>query len=135
MSLKVLIADDDEIVITIHKTFLKKSGITSDPLSFGNGKEVLDYLTIDKESDSEYLILLDINMPVLGAWEFLDEISAWSFANRIYVVLVTSSINKIDKEKALKYKNAVEFVEKPISMEDCMRIKTIAGISSYFKKN
>jgi CheY-like chemotaxis protein len=135
MSLKVLIADDDEIAVTIHKTFLKKSGLSSDPESFGNGKEVLDYLIIDKESNSQYLILLDINMPVLGAWEFLDEVSTWSFTDRIYVVLITSSINKIDKEKALAYKNAVEFVEKPITMEDCMRIKTIAGISSYFQKN
>jgi CheY-like chemotaxis protein len=132
MGLKVLIADDDEIVITIHKTFLKKSGLSSDPKSFGNGKEVLDYLMTDQESDSLYLILLDINMPVLGAWEFLDEISTWSFADKIYVVLITSSINKTDKEKASKYKNAVEFVEKPITMEDCTRIKTIAGIASCF---
>jgi CheY-like chemotaxis protein len=133
MSLKVLIADDDEVVITIHKTYLKKSGLSSNPLSFTNGKAVLDYLLTDQDSDTQYLIFLDINMPILSGWEFMDEVTVRSFSKRIHVILVTSSINKIDKEKALGYKNAIEFLEKPINIQDCIRIKSLPAISPYFQ--
>jgi CheY-like chemotaxis protein len=134
MNLKVLLADDDEIVLSIHTTYLKKSGLSSNPLSFSNGKDILDYILMHQDAETIYLIFLDINMPILNGWEFLDEINTHSFAERIYIVLVTSSINKIDKQKALNYKNAIDFLEKPINMEDCIRIKSLPQISACFQK-
>jgi CheY-like chemotaxis protein len=132
MNLKVLIADDDEIVISIHKTYLKKSGLSLNPLSFSNGKDMLDFLLMDKDSDHVYLIFLDINMPILNGWEFMDQISHHPSGSQIHVVLVTSSINKFDKEKALTYKNTIDYLQKPINLQDCLNIKSLPVIAGYF---
>jgi CheY-like chemotaxis protein len=134
MNLKILIADDDEVAITIHKTFFRISGLELDPVCFSNGKEVLNYLETNQNYETDYLIFLDINMPVMDAWEFMDEVITHPFADRIYVILVTSSINNSDKEKAMTYKNTIDFIEKPINMNECKRIKSLPKISSYFQK-
>ncbi|HXA00362.1 MAG TPA: response regulator [Cytophagaceae bacterium] len=133
MNLKVLIVDDDGIVVFLHKTSLRKSGLSFNPLTFSNGKEALDYLLTNHNNDDTYLILLDINMPVMNGWEFLDQINLKSFADQVYVVMVTSSIYKKDRDKAMAYKNVIDFLVKPLSTESYDHVKLLPEISDYFK--
>jgi CheY-like chemotaxis protein len=133
MRLKVLIVDDDGIVLFLHKTSLKKTGISIDPLSFYNGKDALDYLLKNQNDDDIYLILLDINMPGMNGWEFLDEINIKSFKERVYVVMVTSSTYKREKDKAKLYENVIDFFEKPLDAESYNRIKSLPEISQFLK--
>jgi CheY-like chemotaxis protein len=128
-----VIADDDEIAIAIHKIYLKKSGLSLNPSSFINGKEALDYVSQSEDNNTIYLVFLDINMPVLNGWEFMDEIKNKPMENRVHIVLVTSSINKIDKEKAKNYTNTIDYLLKPITLEDCLRIKSLPVISVCFE--
>lgn len=124
MSLKILIVDDDEIVIFLHKIVVVKSGLTSDPKSFLDGKAAFNYLNEKKEDDS-ILILLDINMPVMNGWEFLHSIQQLPLSNRISVIMVTSSINSTDREIARQYRQVIGFIEKPLDPEACKRIKDL----------
>jgi CheY-like chemotaxis protein len=132
MSLKVFIVDDDGVVVFLHKTSLKKSGLSINPLTFSNGKEALDYLLKHQDDEDEYLILLDINMPIMNGWKFLDEINLKSFANRVYVVMVTSSIYKNDRDKAMSYKNVIDFLVKPLNVESSDHVKSLPEIRAYF---
>ena len=120
--LKVLIIDDDSIVLFIQEKMLKKYGVTDAPISFQYAREAIAFLKNQKSEDI-FLILLDINMPGMNGWDFLEEIKEMEISEKAYVFMVTSSIDNYDKEKAKKYKNVVCFIEKPISAENCITIK------------
>lgn len=120
--LKVLIIDDDSIVLFIQEKMLKKYGVTDAPISFQDARKAIAFLKIQKPEDI-FLILLDINMPGMNGWDFLDEIKEMEISEKVFVFMVTSSIDSYDKEKAKKYKNVISFIEKPISADNCIKIK------------
>ena len=93
MSLQLLIVDDDTTIKILHKAIVIRSNLSLTPLTFSDGKEVLDYLNESAKEEDNYLILLDINMPVMSGWEFLKEIQTATYANRLYVIMVTSSVD------------------------------------------
>jgi CheY-like chemotaxis protein len=87
-------------------------------------RDALDYL---KENEDRFpdLILLDINMPIMNGWEFLEE-----YENRNYhinyptvIVMISTSVFREDKVKANNFARVVEFIEKPISGENILRIR------------
>jgi CheY-like chemotaxis protein len=133
MSLEVVIVDDDKIILFLHKIMLEKSGLADHPLAYLNGKELLTHLASMDDLSKRYLVLLDINMPEMNGWEFLDAIQTKPFADRIYVVIVTSSVDASDKEKAKEYRNVIDYYEKPIDTNSCNRIKLIPKIAPFFQ--
>ncbi len=130
--LKVLIIDDDDIVLLVERKILQRCGIATDPLSFKCGKSALDYIALDK-NHQEFLILLDINMPEMNGWDFLLKLEELHLPNTYHVIMVTSSIDRYDKEIAVKYKNVISFIEKPITSSNCEEIRSLPEITSYFK--
>lgn len=133
MNLKVLIIDDDEVVVFIQKKLMAKNEITDCPLVFKRASPALDFI-VSEENNKEFLILLDINMPGMNGWEFLDELNKKSDKERYHVIMVTSSVEQRDKEKASKYCMVREFLEKPITNGSCRKIKNIPEISHFFEK-
>lgn len=131
--LKVLIIDDDDVVIFIQKKMLSNHKIADTPLSFKKAEAALNYLNEQQEADNDFLILLDINMPEMDGWTFLNRVQNTAVQDRVHVIMVTSSIDQKDKTKALEYDIVRDFIEKPISTAHCMKIKTIPELSSYFE--
>lgn len=129
--LKVLIIDDDDIVLLVERKMLQRCDITAHPLSFKGGKPAIDYLSAI-EDDEDILILLDINMPGMNGWEFLSRLERLEIKNKIFVIMVTSSIDRYDKEIAQKYERVIGFIEKPITADNCQKIKLIEEVSEYF---
>ena len=119
MGLKTLIVDDDDIVVFIHRLILKDSGISDVPLIFRNGKTAYDY--ISGHTEEPCLVFLDLNMPIMDGWQFLDLIEDSSFL--ISVVIVSSSIDPADLQKATTYSKVIRFVEKPLSVKVCDEIR------------
>ncbi|MCC5930937.1 MAG: response regulator [Cyclobacteriaceae bacterium] len=120
--MKTLIIDDDEIVIFIHKTLVEQSGLDNEPVVCLNGREAHDYL-MTANPENKYLLLLDINMPVMDGWELMQTLQNHSIYDRIYTVMVTSSIDQIDRVKSREFVKIIKYLEKPLTLEDVMGIK------------
>lgn len=122
MGLVVLIIDDDEAVRFFHHIIVSHSGLPSEALGFCNGEEALNYLDINFNRANKYLILLDINMPVMNGWDVLDILNTKSYCGEVNIVIVTSSVNKADHVKSKLYNSVIALIEKPISVEEYKRI-------------
>ena len=105
----VLLVDDNESDNFIHKRVLEKAAIANHIEIAMNGKEALEFLTtLGKCDQSEYLycqpelIFLDINMPVMDGWEFLEEYQKLEAVQKgkIVFVMLTTSLNPSDKIRA-----------------------------------
>jgi len=133
MSLKVLIVDDDPIFVMMHKLMVKTSSIAENPMTYPNGKSALDAIAADNENEGNYLVFLDINMPIMNGWDLLNAIQQLPVSNKVYVVMITSSVEKRDKENAKRYSQVIGFYEKALSTVTCNEIKTIPAIAHFFK--
>ncbi|HEY1056534.1 MAG TPA: response regulator [Emticicia sp.] len=133
MSLKVLVVDDDEIIVFLHNMIMEDNGMVSDSLSFQNGKEAFDYLNSENNLNQTCLVLLDINMPVMNGWQLLDNIQSAPYAKNIHVVMVTSSIDTEDREKASQYPQVIAYFEKPLNNKSLKQLKELPQISPYFQ--
>lgn len=133
--LEVIIVDDDQIVVFIQKKMISNHEIASNPVCFNKADAALNYLKEQQQlNKKEFLIFLDINMPNMNGWDFLDCLENNEEKSHYHVVVVTSSINKEDKEEAKKYSMVRLFIEKPIHSSDCEKIKEISEISHFFER-
>jgi len=129
--LKVIIVDDDDIMVFLQRKLCHKSGLSIDPITFNTATAAIEFLK-NEEINQHFLILLDINMPGMNGWQFLDILKKMKISKNIFVIMVTSSIDYYDKEKAGSYLNVIDFMEKPISIENCNRIKEYALLKIFF---
>ena len=128
MNLKVLLVDDDKMAVFLQEIIILESGFTSDLSTFSNGKDTLEYLDSDHYSGDDYLIFLDINMPVMNGKEFLDQLKTRVYADRVFVAMVSSYSAKADEEFK-KYRQVIYTFEKPITAELCDKIKKLPELS------
>lgn len=122
MDFKVVIVDDDSVVLFLHKVLIDRSNLPSASQSFKNAKEALEYISSNGVHKKPYLVLLDINMPVMDGWEFLEAIQDVDFKDNLYVAMVTSSINTNDIEHAKKYPQVIDYLEKPLRKDACEKL-------------
>lgn len=113
-NIKVLVVEDDSVMAFLHNEVIKKNNISSSPLSFPNGKEALNFLISDTAANSSYIILLDLNMPVMNGWEFLDALEKTEISYRTKVIIVTSSIDPADQKKSGLYPTVCFYLSKPL---------------------
>jgi len=111
----VLLVDDDAVSNFITEKYLRNSEFVDKLEVMINGKQAADFF-IDCPSYPD-LILLDINMPLMNGFEFLEFLKQKGFSAKSKVAILTSSIRKEDKENALKFDNVIGYIEKPISKE------------------
>ena len=130
---KVMLIDDDEIHSNLCYELILKSGITESVSIYNDAEEALQYIEKNAGSSDELpdLIFLDINMPFMDGWEFLDAYEALKVKveKQIVLILLTSSVYKNDIEKAKQYKSVVEYIKTPISINKLLETK-----EEYFNK-
>ncbi|MCL6218878.1 response regulator [Zunongwangia pacifica] len=133
--LEVILVDDDDIVLMMQQKMICRCEISSEPVIFKSALETLEYLnTPDNLNDKkkEYLILLDINMPIMSGWQFLDKIKEHPLHDQIHVIMVTSSIDQKDRIRAKKYQRVIDYIEKPVTLKHCESLKQLKPINVFF---
>lgn len=126
----VYLIDDDRLVNMINNKVIKLADFTSSLSVFSSAREALDKLIhIITNSPEEFpdIIFLDINMPGMDGWEFLDEFIKFpaSFLARCKVYMLTSSIDSNEIKKSRTYKTVCDFISKPITLSDLQSIVSI----------
>lgn len=122
---KVICVDDDPIALLLSKLVISKANFASQIITCVNGEEAMKYLekpeTIKENSNSErpLLILLDLNMPVMDGWEFLEQFSTkmQEQYSSTKIILLSSSIDPNDIKKSKDFSMVVDFLPKPLTKE------------------
>jgi CheY-like chemotaxis protein len=123
----VLLVDDDDGTNYINKKVIEKTKITEQIEVTLNGKEAIDFIIstsklLDEHSSEPTktsLILLDLNMPVMDGWEFLEAYRNLSnkMKSSIVIIMLTTSLNPDDKLKAKNFSEISGFENKPLTFE------------------
>ncbi len=128
MKKRIWVIDDDVIYQVIINKLIEKSHLFSESTTYKNGKEAIDSLNEIAENTALVpdIILLDINMPIMDGWEFMEEMKQIKpkIDKKIKTYIVSSSIALEDKRKSKQFSDIFDYISKPITVED---IKKIAG--------
>lgn len=125
MNFNLIIVDDDPDYIFFHQLLSKKSGLSDNPISFEDGQELIDYISENNnEKLRNTLIFLDLYMLRINGWEVLDYLETLKIPNKIKVIVISSSVNMDDKIKAIGYSSVIEYIEKPLTLNYLIKIKS-----------
>ena len=130
-----MLVDDDEINNFITLKLIKKAFPDSVLSTFLNGRLAINKLKeiLDHQPDNipDY-ILLDINMPVMNGWEFLEEYKALDFDpdKRITIYILSSSVFSNDIDKAKSYQSVANFISKPLNLESIKEVFSLMNVHS-----
>ncbi len=120
------IIDDDNLYQFGMKRLLHHVAAETEIRQFHNGLEAIDYLKQNKSNKSNLpdIIFLDINMPVMNGWQFLDNFIGLhlSLSKQITIYMITSSVDNAEILRAASYKEVRNYIIKPISFENMKEI-------------
>ena len=119
---KLLCVDDDKITLTLIKLVVGKASFAEEIVTKMNGKEALDYYNELAQNPAvepyPELIFLDLNMPVMGGWDFLEEFARnfYKKFNNTKIIILSSSADPEEKAKARKYPMIIDYLAKPLTI-------------------
>jgi len=120
------IIDDDDIIIYGVKRIMKEIDFCDDILVFNNGQDAIDaFLNITAQGKKlPSVIFLDLNMPIMNGWEFLDDFMKIPNHNRenVIVYIISSSVDPRDVERVKNYDMVHNYILKPITPLDLKNI-------------
>ena len=124
--LKIFLIDDDKIFVFLTKKTIESTEIPTRVQVFGDGEEAIKHLKKIGQS-AELLpdiICLDLSMPIMDGWEFLDEFILLkpTIPKKVILYLVSSSISPHDIEKAKSISVVSDFIVKPIAKEKIVEL-------------
>ncbi|MBL7871386.1 MAG: response regulator [Cyclobacteriaceae bacterium] len=121
------IIDDSEVDLFVQKKFIEMRKFAGQVVTFSSPVQALEILRASKAGDVPELIFLDLNMPLLNGFEFLDrvrEISTDVFG-QMKVVILTSSNSSADHERAMSFNNVIRFISKPLTVQGLDDLKLV----------
>lgn len=124
---RVFIIDDDPIHQRIAQIMISKHNLFDEYFSYTEAQKALDFLQENKKNEETLpdVILLDLNMPVIDGWDFLDifETLIKEFKKGIRVFIVSSSVDEKDVLRSKTYVAVKGFISKPLSPDIIRSIK------------
>ncbi len=124
---KVFLIDDDAGVLFLHEIIVTETLLHPNPEAFSDANEALTYLSTFDHPSTKVLIFLDLNMPIMNGWQFLEKLESEIQKADVKVIIVTSSLSISDREKSKRYSSVIDFWEKPLDEDQVERLMDKLG--------
>ncbi|GAB4376899.1 MAG: response regulator [Salibacteraceae bacterium] len=119
---KICVIDDDTIYQYLLKRELIETNLAGELIGFSDGAQALAYIheVMDEPENLPDLILLDIKMPIMNGWEFLEEFIKVRprLPKEIVVLVISSSIDENDIQRAQEYSEVTDYIIKPVKRDE-----------------
>ena len=117
---RFIVVDDDPVNNSICRKVITRIFPNADVMTFTEPETGLAYIisTFSKPNVGRAILFLDINMPTMTGWEFIERFEKFgtTIKEQLYIYVLSSSVNSVDKEKAKHNRNIVDYIEKPLSL-------------------
>lgn len=128
MGKSIFVIDDYSINLFIAQMVIEDHGFFDKVTTFSQAEEALDFL-VQNQNDQDTLpnvILLDLNMPVMNGWQFLDKFEKLlpCLIRQIDIYILSSSMDNRDVDRAHRYVSVNKFLSKPLCPEMLQDIMT-----------
>jgi CheY-like chemotaxis protein len=138
---KVLLIDDDEIALMLSELVIELNEFAQQVVKLTNGKQGLDFfenlatgLQHAKTKEAPSLVFLDLNMPIMNGWDFLD-----GFLRKYQVlfpstrvVVLSSTVDPQDFARAKQYDFVVDFLNKPLTDDALLGLRANRNLHNLF---
>ena len=121
---EIWVIEDDPITSLLIRKLIERAQFAQTTVAFHNGKLPIQQMRKRREDGLDFpdLIMLDINMPVMDGWEFLDHYIAEFSEIKLPIIIMTSSIDTNDVKKSKAYECIKGYYYKPVTMDNFNQI-------------
>lgn len=121
-TLKTLtLVDDDDIFVFLTTKIIEQTNLVDLIKGFGNGLDAINFLKENKNNVDALpdIILLDLNMPIMNGWQFLEEYNKLNptIGKKITIYICSSSISPDDITRAKTISEVSDYIIKPITKD------------------
>lgn len=122
-----MLIDDEPVANLLHQKILEKSQLANQIIVYQDPeKALLELQTRIEKKSCPSLVLLDLNMPRLSGWDFLECLKSMfknkAFENKLKICILTSSMDREDEKRAKIYHFVIGYLHKPFSQEKCQEL-------------
>lgn len=124
---KTLLIDDSDIDLFIQRRFLEVYDFSNQLVAYKSASEALNWLKSINGQDAPEVIFLDLNMPEIDGFDFLNSFNTLpdKIRNTSRIVVLTSSNSSQDREQVFKNNSVIQFITKPLKQSDIERLNEL----------
>jgi two-component system chemotaxis response regulator CheY len=115
-NLNIFLVDDDHIYQFTAKKTLESMGLAGQVSIFADGEKALEFIKehLSRPEVLPDIIFLDINMPIMDGWQFVDEFQKLDLPKKIALYMVSSSVDENDMRRSKEYGVIDDYIIKPV---------------------
>nr|WP_294934797.1 response regulator [uncultured Flavobacterium sp.] len=118
--------DDDNVFVFLTTKTIQQTELVDFITVYGNGLDAINFIKENKSKADQLpeIILLDLSMPVMNGWQFLEEFSKLNgdLAKKIPIYICSSSISPADIERAAAINDVADYIVKPITKNKLIEV-------------
>jgi two-component system nitrate/nitrite response regulator NarL len=132
---KTILIDDSDIDLFIQRRFLEVYNFSDTLVLYNSAEEALGWLKEMKGDTAPDVIFLDLNMPEIDGFSFLNDFKKLpqEVLDKCKIVVLTSSNSAKDREQAFSFNNVIQFITKPIKQSDIENLKNLINHNEHAK--
>ncbi|MEZ4827525.1 MAG: response regulator [Bacteroidia bacterium] len=115
----VMLVDDNEIDNIINEKIIEANSFADNILVFQTGQDALDYLAANQDNEDQLpeIVFLDINMPIMDGFQFLEDFEKFSekVLEKCKIIMLSSSISPKDIDRAASSRFVKKYLNKPLN--------------------